>query len=263
MVQQKSLKTNKKTFAQIQQAWQDVLRLDGRSQLKALPTIGHDIYVSYDKATNSLAELEFYMQILKFIIKRSERSVQKNTRFLSKLYIEWLRLTGNEKAEVIFKKSGKILLVSALISIVDLANITSTGVNEALSSGNNLQLLECINQGKVWFFSTGSDGVHDIQFRVVDSTEPVVSEKEFRYVEDSSGDAVIVNIPTGKIIVGDPVFVNAGSQEECMLVTIPPGNYKVCVYRFLIPAKLDSAYIVLCKTEQEAKNNLSKLYGWG
>lgn len=162
----------------------------------------------------------------------------------------WLELTGFVNAKILKKVTGKINLESGCIAISDEYYF---GMHTNYIEKNNLNL---INEGKSYIFGTSADGFHNVQIRIVDALEPVLSNKELNCVQ-SVTETALIHIPTGRIAVADPYFLNEKNESVNMIVE--PGNYKVCVYFFYIRSKIESFYIVLSKVDQEvAKNNLLK-----
>ena len=49
-----------------------------------------------------------------------------------------------------------------------------------------LNEIELINSGKVYFFGTGGDGIFNIQVRIVEVPEPVLTTKEYKNVVAAS-----------------------------------------------------------------------------
>lgn len=242
----------KKSFIQIQTEWEKIQTLDIKSKLKAMRAIAHDIAVSYDKKETDIEQLTFYMQIIKQVA-RTRSFPQPALLFLSKLIADWLVLTGNDKSKIIFKKAGIIPVDTASISISD----QSFNIYELDGDFSDKNYLSLINQGKCYIFSTGADGMYNVQLRVIDALEPVLTNGEFKYVTESSASAII-HIPTGIIAITDGLLLD--KEFPHLSASIMPGNYKISVYQFYIPNKLESFYIVLCKTDREASNDFSNIY---
>lgn len=246
----------KKDFSQIQNDWEKIQTLNIRDKWKALRTITHDISVSYKKEAVTVEQLEFYIKIMKQSVKALSFP-QKASLFLSKLIADWLVLTGNDQCEIILKISNEIPVETATIAISDPAYFDDINALQDYSERNYLHLM---NEGKFFIFSTGSDGIYKVQLRIVDALEPVLTPKEFTRVIDTS-ESAIMHVPSGTITIADPSFFN--SEKYCLRAFVTPGNYKISVYHFYIPKKIESFYIVLSKTDKQANNNLSKVYEFG
>lgn len=256
MIIKKHHKQQKKSSAQIQNEWKKIQTLDIRSKHKAMRTLFHDIYTSYKKEAVNVEQLKFYIKVVKQIIQAPNFPDQA-LRFHSKLIADWLNLTGNKNVEIISKITGKIPVETATIAIADPSYFDIDEVRKDYAYQNYPQL---INQGKFFIFGTGADGTYNVQLRVVDALEPVLTQKEFRYVKDST-ESVIIHIPSGFITVADPCFLD--NEKYYLSTRITPGNYKICVYLFHIPKKIQSFYIILCRTDKETNNQLSKIHEFG
>lgn len=241
-----------KPFSDIQQDWQNIQSLEIKSRYKAMRGIANDICNAYKGENIDAPKLQFYMDVLKQINKI--HNIPRCKTALSKITALWLELTGNENAKIIKKIFGKINVETATVAIGEPSY--SKEALDAYEKYAAQKILNLINQGKLFIFGTGGDGEQNIQIRVVDSLEPVLSTKEYRCILNAT-ETLIINIPTGTLVVADPCFLNM--EKERMLINVEPGNYKICVYHFYIHSKVDSFYIALCKTNEEAKNTLTKL----
>jgi hypothetical protein len=138
------------------------------------------------------------------------------------------------------------------ITDIVVADPVHCSVDELRKDSSAKNCLRLINQGKCDIFSTETDRgfwTGDIQLRIVDSLEPILTNEEFKYVTWCS-DSTIICIPTGIIAVTDIFFLD--NEEDRISTSITPGNYKVCVY--LLSNEIEeseSFYIVLCKTANE------------
>lgn len=241
-----------KSYSEIRQEWETIQSLDIKNRFKAMRTISHDICEIFKKNDIELEQLEFYIEVLKKV--NQVHDIPRCKRSLSKMTANWLEIKGLANAKIIKKLSGKINTETASIAIGDPSYqkiILDTYSNYTEKSALNLT-----NEGKVYIFGTSSDGLHNVQIRILDSSEPVLSSKEFKCVM-SVTETAIINIPTGLVAVADPCVLNV--ENDRISINVEPGNYKVCVYFFYIRSKVESFYIVLCKTDEEAKNNLLKL----
>lgn len=241
-----------KTYVQIRADWEKMQLLDAKNRFKAMRTTANDICEVYKKCIDNIEQLEFYIYVLKQIIRVHD--YPRCTRHLSKMIIDWLELTGNDKAEIIKKKSGKIP-VETSISISD-AHYSKDIIN-AYSNYSEPHLLNLINDGKAFIFDTIIHEICNVQVRIVDSLEPVLTSKEFKCVIDTT-DTVIIDIPTGTLSIASPW--NLEDEKDSLSINIDPGHYKVCVYLFYIRNKIESYYIVLCKTTNALRNDLTRIY---
>lgn len=241
-----------KSYLEIKQEWEKIQLLDIKNRFKSMRQISHDICEIYKKNDIELEQLVFYIEVLRQVNKIHD--IPRSKRSLSKMIATWLELTGHSEAKIIKKISGKINTETASIAIGDPA--CKKSVVDAYNNYTEKNVINVINEAKAYIFSTGFDGPHDVQIRIIDSAEPVLSSKEFKCVVNST-ETAIIDIPTGHVAVADPYFLD--TENSRLYVAVEPGHYKVCVYFFYIRSKVESFYIVLCKTNNEAKNNLSKL----
>jgi len=246
----------KLSFDQIQEKWLEIQRLDIRSQIKEYRTLGHYIYNNYDKETSTAQQLEIYIRIIKHVIA-VHSSPQRFSILLSKMINDWLSLTGNADVEIILKKSGKVSTNTATITIADPKHIERKEISSDVSDNNFIGM---INKGKLLIFETGSDGAYNIQVRVINAAEPVLTTKEYKRVTDYC-ETAIIDIPNGIVAVAD--FAALGDEAENLTVKVTPGYYKVAVFLFQISNKFESYYIVLCKTNSKPVNNYSKVFYLG
>jgi hypothetical protein len=244
----KKPKLPKKTFDEINLAWQHAQTMPIRNKLKAFRQISFDILNSYNKEESSLTQINIYIGILR-TTTRMLSSPQSTMRMLAKLIAHKLELTGNQEVKILHKVSKNITLSSATIMIGEVGIVTLVDASEN-------ELIEIINKGEAFFFSTRSDGVFPIQLRIIEASEPLLTAKEYRYLENSSQTAII-NMPHGQIAVSDLSTFAAGTAE--ILLKVEPGNYKVTAMLFHIPNKISSYYIVMCKTQDPINNNFERI----
>lgn len=248
----KRLNVPTKSPDQIRQEWEKVKQLDAKNRFKAMKPIANAICDAYQKSTTTIEQLEFYTEVLKQVIRVHDYS--RGTRQLAKMISDWLELTGNDKAEITKKKSGKIA-VETTIAISDVHY--SRDIMEMYDNYSEANLLRVVNAGKAFIFHAVVHKICNVQVRVVDAPEPVLTSKEFKCVIANTETAVI-DLPTGVLSVASPW--NLVEEEERLAITLTPGRYKVCVYHFYIRNKIDSYYIVLCKTTLPAHNSLTRIY---
>lgn len=244
----------KNLFAEIKQSYEKIKTADIKTRFNAVKALSHLIKQNYKKENTSKEELELYIEILKLAVKYHG---SKYSRLLSKLIGDWLAVTGNDNVEIISKVNGKIeseMSVdagTAILAIGDLNSIKKLNPN-SISEKEHLAL---INQGKVFvFYAEPNEDSYNVQLRIVNANQPVLSAKEFKNVISSS-EIAIIHIPSDTVVVTELQETN----REQVIAKIIPGNYKICVYQFHIPTKLDSFYIALAKTDEAANNQLTNI----
>lgn len=248
----KRLGKQAKTYVQIREEWEKIQSLDAKNRFKAMRSIANDICEGYKKNIDEIEQLEFYIRVLKQIIRMHD--YPRCALYLSKMIANWLALTGNDKAKIIKKISGKIPVETSIV-ISDVQY--SRDIINAYTNYSERNLVDLINNGKAFIFHADIHDACNVQLRIVDSLEPVLTSKEFKCVVDTT-ETAIINIPTGIVAAANPW--NLDDEKYRLSTNIAPGNYKVCVYLFYIRHKIESYYIVLCKTENAARNDLSKIH---
>jgi len=244
----------KLSFTEIQQTYKKIQTLDAKNRFHAIKTLAHTIHKGYKKDLSNPEEMEFYINIIKEVVKLHG---SRYSKFLTKLIGDWLETTGNADAKIITKINGVIdtddLSIDAGSGIIAVGNPAWFSLNKSENIWE-INQLELINKGEIFIFHFEPlEKPCNIQIRVVDASKPVLTAKEFRCVLALSETAVI-NIPSNTAIAADPQAANIHSNQ--ITANIVPGNYKICAYHFRIPNKLESFYIVLCKTDNEATNKL-------
>ena len=241
----KQEKFTSKSLQQIEAAWQLAKTLAVREKLSALKGIGFDIKIAYSQGNLSANELKRFFDVLNDVI-RIPNCPQTFVLLRNKIYADWMRLTGNAEPEILQKKLGKLDIKTGQIVIAD-KNIDLASLDYHDEKGE----INLINTGTLFVFGTGGDGVINIQCRVVKAVEPMLALKEYKCCQNST-EVAVINIPSGEVQIACWSGINMTSNNLSLHVS--PGHYKVVAHYFCIRNKFDSFYIVLCKTEEDAKN---------
>jgi hypothetical protein len=120
---------------------------------------------------------------------------------------------------------------------------------------DTIECVKIMNKGQGLVWSTGGDGTFDIQLRLVEASEPMLMPKEYKLVTGST-DTIVVEVKSGKLTVGDFGLL----QEQNKWLTVEPGNYKVCAYLFDTQKDFLAYYVVVCKTDDSAVNDVSDIF---
>lgn len=221
---------------------QKALSLEPKNRFKTLKQIGFETIEEFKSLKDpTISELKDYKEILS-IVSRVPSISSKFQIGLAKVINKYLHILGCDNPQILLKKSTTIALESASIAIGDRSYADNV---ESLTD------IELINSGKAYFFSTGSDGIFNVQLRVVEAPEPVLTSKEYKNVAAASP-MIILSFSTGKLAINDGrICLSNNSIEESII----PGNYKCQVFIFRFPSKDYSFYIVLSKCENNALNN--------
>jgi hypothetical protein len=150
--------------------------------------------------------------------------------------------------KIILKKDGTIDVETATIAIHD-ASFTDL-------NGETDELLERMNEGKLFCFCTGGDGSFNVQFRVVDGTEAILSKEEYTNgVVKSIAKPGFINLVTGSVVITD--FV---SDQE-VWATVEPGLYQVNVFSAYFSEEQEEYdyFIVLAHANTTSGSNYQKI----
>lgn len=249
------ISVKKKTFEQIRQEWIDIQTLNPQIRYKRLKTLAFDICNSYNKKCNDLAELDFYIKTLQQILK--QHRLPAFAKMQTKLFMSWLKLTGNDKIEVQYQTLGKISVVGGFFAIADAAYLNEVLLVET-GGYETKDFLSLINHKKCFMVSlTTDDFLLKVELRVQNSLLPVINEKELKYVQGAS-EFAIIHLPTGNLVLADPYeFQN---NEDHISAKVEPGNYKVSVYPIFRQDEFKRFIVVLCKTDRGSPNNFTEIY---
>ncbi|MGC1181566.1 hypothetical protein [Legionella sp.] len=247
----------KKTFDQIEAQWNAIQTLDTKNKFKAMREIGNDLLNSYNKKEIEIEQMEFYIKILKPIV-RAYSYPQKCSKLLSTITGDWLELSGYDNAKIISTAKSKYISDCPNICIGDLSCFKENqNVSPDLLSSYSYRL-SLMNEGKLYELRTGGDAGFYLELRLIDALEPVLTSKELKYVLDTTETAVM-HLPTGNISVG----YHSTADEKLHLLSLPvtPGNYKMSTF-FIYKKRVVIFCIVLCKTHAVAKNSYQSIYSF-
>lgn len=183
-------KLNIKSFEEINRSWETIKSLSVREKLSALKSLGFDIKVIYKPGETALNEIQRYIELLKEIIRIPNRPASL-VLLLNRMYADWLALTGNSEHLILQKKSAKLNIQSGQIVMAD-----QTLDLSLLAECDEKIELQLINKGNLFAFNTGGDGIINVQCRVVEANNPVLTLKEYKCSVNATEMAVI-KIPTG------------------------------------------------------------------
>lgn len=236
--------------------WAEICALsDYRERVKRLRGITFDIKNSYQKGLFTAEELDLFSQIL---ASAGDTNRSFSAPLLaSKIIQESLSLKGVTEPEVISKINGTIQLYYPRIWILDQDSLANIDQSVPLTLFER-ELVTIMNQGNFYLFETGVEGLTNVQVRVVTGNEPLLSKKEHLYAR-AAGSSFYLHLPSGRLIVtGVPLGCEppVASIPEGLQYTVEPGWYRLKVFCFYIPKKVESYYIVLCKVEGPQPNQL-------
>lgn len=239
-----------KSLDQIEDTWKKTTTMPIRDKLTALKSLGFDIKNAYKPGVTTPNQMMRFIDLLREIVRIPNRS-QSLVLLLNKIYANWLSLTGNANSEIIQKKAKKLHVCSGQIVVAD-KTLDATLLNEV----DDKSELNLINNGSLFVFGTGSDGLVTVQCRVVDASEPVLTLKEYKCCVDST-DIAVIKVSSGVLQIACLGGLN--DPQNILEIQVTQGNYKVAAHYFYIEDKFDGFYVVLCKTDIEAKNQLQAI----
>ena len=218
-----------------------------RERSVRLKALGFQAINAYKAAPEpNLEDIKKYIDVLRIVTQMPYPPSSYNM-WLAKMTVSYLQLIGYEDSKPLLKKSASILLESGTVGFGD----RSFEVSIDQVTGKYKEYIDLINEGKCYFFSTGSDGEAKFQIRIIDFPEPVLSVKEYKSVISTSA-CVILQVPTGRLAISDGLMIKGiASPFE---FDIAPGNYKSQVYLCRFRGHVFSYNIVLAKTNEKAVN---------
>lgn len=240
----KNFKPVKKSFSEISEIWSKIKSLGYREKVKAYRVITFDIKTCYGKGLYTAEELNFFLKVL--------ATTKMNAPVQNRILSEWLELTGYNEVKILRKKNGKVIVNTANIIVYDHENFQK--ISDAFYSKTND--IEMMNTGNVYIFTTRGDGLYNVQARIVDGPEPLLSAKELKCVIDA-GQPYFLHLPSGHLVIGD--FDTLGNPQRGIVQTVEPGYYKINVFHFYIPNKISSYYVVACKVENPEQNKFEDI----
>lgn len=226
----------------------EALTLPPRDRFVHLKAIGFQAVQEFQKSPElAIPDLLKYMDVIR-MVKKIPSPPKNLNAILTKMTRTYLRLSGSEEPTIVLKKSSKINIDAGTIAVGD-RSFQSESFDPL-----EKELLRRINLGECFFFDTGGDWLFNFQLRLVIGSEPVLSEKEYKCVIDSTP-CVILQCPSGKLVIEDG-FIS--TMDWGIETDIPPGNYKCQAYHLRLRGVF-SFYIVLAKTEADAVNHETEL----
>lgn len=192
--------------------------------------------------TNTQSDLKYYLDCF--------QKIKAEPRFSSKIVAKYFEMIGGEPKKIAGKQ-GVLSVESGTITLTDIsftsANFTSADLDQ--------QLINAVNQGQAFLWSTGGDGTYDIILRVIDGPEPTANPKEYRHIVNSSPIATI-QIKSGFAVISDLGLEVEGSNIK---IALKNGNYKVQVHRKYFIDRFDGYVVILCPTTDPAANNFNEI----
>jgi hypothetical protein len=230
------------SFKDICTAWGKLAAMDVSSRLNSLRILTDSIERSQETITADSAAV--YINILRKAAQVPSYYAQA-TKILTRLIPEHLKLTGRSQVNII-REIESHDLGKGLYYIGDPAYLKE--LPQWANQRSNHYLVEMINAGKLLAYSTQDSILGKAQLRLVECDEPVLFAYEYKQLRTASP-TIIIKIESGSIGI-----FNLGTVAVKM--PLQSGNYKICAYQL---GKSANFYIIMCKTSQQARNDLEVL----
>lgn len=219
--------------------------LTPKEKYKLTFKIGNFIVNAFKSGNYSADDLKYYLSLLK--------KFPTNPRHISQILSKYYELIGGEP-KIISTKFGVVGVESGTLAVSDI-NFTPS---ESLGMDDfNKKLISDMNEGKVFYWSTGGDGNFDITLRHIDGLEPSATSKEYKFIINSTNTSII-SVPSGQISITD---IGIDATNSPVKITVKPGNYLVRVHHKNIHGKYYGYVVVVCETNQDAINNVKEIEG--
>lgn len=197
-----------------------------------------------NKAT-SLEEINLYSKIFKDT---------ENFRLLSLAKSKEYELKGISNISTLKTKLGVVNIESGLIAVGD----PLAGYQGSFDTSS---VLERMNKGDFYCVGTGGDGSFDVTLRLVGVDEPLLGQKEYKFIVGNSKTALI-KISSGFVKCADFWDLSRGkdpSNNFGVGYAIENGFYKVSFYLKNIPDRYFGFVAVLAKSERQKTEELTDI----
>jgi hypothetical protein len=209
--------------------------------------LAHFIHLAFKTGDYTVDDLKFYVDTL--------GKLKTENRWFSQIIGKYYELIGGEPLTLATKLGG-VAIESGTMAVSD-----SGFVPRPYTDADTFEkeLLEDMNQGRIFYWGTGGDGGFGAILRCIDGQEPSVNPKEFRFIQSSSSTAVI-SVPSGELVVTD---IGLDIADSKVRIKVEPGNYLVRAHLKDLYDKFFGFVIVVCKTDLPAVNNITEIEGLG
>lgn len=237
--------------------WQAALgEQDYRNRQKLLKRSSHFAGRAFKSGIEEPDTLRLYMDIARRTAE-VHSFPQDERRKLSQITAQWLALTGAGEHTVLAKTKGKAATETATFGLGDVG----LAPDETEDPYSENAMVEWMNKGQRLFFSTGYDGTIRAELRVIEGTEPVLSEKEYKKLETSSPTMVLA-VPSGRVALADYAVMmepwRDTAPSDTIVIETAAGTYKACVFGFST-TRTNSVVVVLCPTRAAAANTVASV----
>jgi hypothetical protein len=240
-----------KTYLEIEETWIDFQKLDTRNKIKRAAFFINEIARYYKNNSTTVEQKDFLINILNTIQLKIHRYDQgAGPSLIARIQRDRLAETGNAKIKILKKIRQE---VQGGLSGIDIGDPAFAGSEYC----DHHSFIERMNKGKLFHVNTEGDGLRLIELRIIDASEPVLSEKEMVSVVQATS-AGVIDVSSDDLAIAATNQLVDIDWEYRIATEVAPGNYKIAVYQH----KNDFLYVVMCKTNLEAKNNFTGVFGF-
>lgn len=233
-----------------------VAETDYRKRLKLLKRSSAFVGRAFKQGYRDPDGLRLYMDILGQTA-RVHSFPQDVRRILSNVTAGWMEATGADQPQLIARRTGKVATDAASFGLGDIG-VTPEATPEPW---NEKEMVERMKAGQRLIFTTGYDGLLKAEIRIVDCMEPVLEMAEYRRL-DSSTPTIVLEIPTGQVVLADDSVMARQWAEppwpHWLTIDVPPGRYRACIFGFST-RRSDSVVAVLCRTDDRPPNDVGSV----
>lgn len=219
--------------------WESIQQLGPKEKVAETKRLAYKIGEAIKSDQVEWEEFELWMKILN---KASYYGVNRTAfaRERNLLVRKRMKQLGLDEVKIIAKVNGTAAIESGLIGMADISM-----ADEIIQGGVETKEIEAMEEkGLCLTLETGGDGLIPVQLRIVEAKEPMLSEKEYKLVEQST-DTIEIDCPTGELGVGDLYELDRSTVRY----NSQPGKYKVCGYLFNNRQGFEAYYMVAAKQE--------------
>ena len=222
------------TYQKLVQDWEKSKNLPVQKRIKAIRTLGFEAVTLFFDEQKALTanQLLCLIKILGDMI--SIQTFGNNYAAIrNKMMAKYIEKSNVTKPQVLLKCS--ILRASTFGTVY----IGDVSINVDVSRDEK-ELVDSMNRHEAFYFNTDDE---EIELRVIECPEPILSLKEFKKVVASTFEPGTIHCPTGELLLND-----SNNLFEGKVIRVEPGFYKIAAY--IIKQRLKySCIIVAVKTQ--------------
>ena len=241
-------------FDSLEQQWETGLQQDMRAKIKTFRYLRGGIrwYVKNKIKACSLEQLQLLLRMISDIKQHMDWSLAASLS--NQVSKQILAQDGYVEPRTIRTVRGHVVVDSGVISLGDLTKVNAVYKDIVLAIktevfGQRCQfnsiLVNAMLTHQAMYFETGNDGRIACQIRLVEAPYPFLTAKESRFIRQSS-DRVCLRFDSDTIGMVD---LHDKGGELGIVFPVDPGYYWAQVHYVIIPKKVDSFYLVLCRCD--------------